>query len=266
MTHMSASEPVETSVVADDQGGAGLLQSVQRAVAILQVVSRHPGLSAQQIAELAGIERTGAHRLLRTLEHELLVERYGRGYRLGARNLLLGNSYLSQHALRQISLPYQMDLLYRVFANRPWSLAVLTRVGQVVTLVSHLWSPLAPLDSLLAIGLTGRVERAAGGRCMLAFLPESEVVQIVGAGVAAELAPRLERIRADRGLDYVSAKEKSGAPEGLSAMSACILDRGGRPVAALTLSGAELEDYLHSDSEPASHLMRTAAQIGSVLS
>ncbi|HEX3962200.1 MAG TPA: helix-turn-helix domain-containing protein, partial [Trebonia sp.] len=158
MTHMSAPEPGEPSVAADDQPGAGLLQSLQRAVAILQVVSRHPGLSAQQIAELAGIERTGAHRLLRTLEHELLVERYGRGYRLGARNLLFGNSYLSQHALRQISLPYQMDLLYRVFVNKPWSLAVLTRVGQVVTLVSHLWSPVAPLDSLLAIGLTGRVE------------------------------------------------------------------------------------------------------------
>jgi IclR family pca regulon transcriptional regulator len=264
MTHVPASEPVDTSVV-DGQAGGPLLQSLQRAVAILQVISRHPGLSAQQIAVLAGIERTGAHRLLRTLEHELLVERYGRGYRLGARNLLFGNSYLGQHALRQVALPYQMDLLYRVFVNKPWSLAVLTRVGRAVTLVSHLWSPLAPLDSLLTIGLSGRVERAAGGRCMLAFLPESEMTDIVGPDVAAELAPRLERIRSDRGLDYVSAREKSGAPEGLSAMSACIRDPGGRPVAALTLSGAELENYLHSDSEPANHLIRTAAQIGSVL-
>jgi IclR family pca regulon transcriptional regulator len=255
----------EHSLFPESPQSTSLLQSVQRAIAIVQVVSQHPDLTAQQIARLSGIERTGAHRLLRTLESEGLVERDGKGYRLGPRNLLFGNSYLAQHALRQVSLPYQIDLLYRVFANRPWSLAVLVRVGKAVTLVSHLWSPTAPLDSLLTIGLSGRIERAAGGRCILAYLPESEVTTIVGDEVATELQPRLNRIRADGGLDYITASAKLGAPPGLCALSACIRGRNGAPLAALTLSGAELEQHLHPDSEPANHLSRTARQIGQVL-
>lgn len=264
MPDLSASPEVDKAG-SNGVGKAALLQSVQRAGAVLEVVAQRPGLSAQQIAEVAGLERTGAHRLLRTLEQEQLVERVGRGYLLGARNLLLGNSYLSQHSLRQVSLPYLIDLLYRVFADQPWSLAVLTRVGNRVTLVSHLWSPLAPLDSLLAIGLSGRVERAAGGRSMLAFLPPTEVADIVGAEIAGELAPRLEQIRSDGGLEYVGSNQKTGAPEGLSAMSACIRNAAGVPVAALTLSGAALEEELYPTSTPAQHLLRAAAQIGNAL-
>jgi DNA-binding IclR family transcriptional regulator len=261
----AASVPDGQGLFPGGQANASLLQSVQRAIAIVQVVSQRPGLTAQQIAELSGIERTGVHRLLRTLESEGLVERNGKGFRLGPRNLLFGNSYLAQHALRQVALPYQIDLLYRVFANRPWALAVLIRVGRAVTLVSHLWSPTAPLDSLLTIGLSGRIERAAGGRCILAYLPEAEVDEIVGTEVAAELRPRLGQIRTDGGLDYVTASTKLGAPPGLSALSACIPDPDGIPIAALTLSGADLEEHLHPDSEPARHLRRTARQIGQVL-
>ena len=169
--HVGARSPSRRASVADDQGGAGLLQSVRAGRGHLAGGLEASGpVGAADRRARSGIERTGAHRLLRTLEHELLVERYGRGYRLGARNLLLGNSYLSQHALRAnlASLP---DGLAVPGVRQPSLVARSAhRVGQVVTLVSHLWSPLAPLDSLLAIGLTGRVERAAGGRCMLAFL------------------------------------------------------------------------------------------------
>ncbi|MCW2527495.1 MAG: transcriptional regulator, IclR family [Pseudonocardiales bacterium] len=261
----AASEVGAVELTGSDRPTGSMLQSVQRAVALIQVVSQHPGLTAQQLAEQAGIERTGAHRLLRTLEVEGLVERDGKGYRLGARNLLFGNSYLAQHALRQVSLPYQIDLLYRIFADKPWSLAVLIRVGRTVTLVSHLWSPTAPLDSLLTIGLSGRVERAAGGRCILAFLAEGEVVELLGTDAAQEIRPRLDKIRAAGGLDYVSGSEVSGAPTGLYAMSACIRDRKGSPIAALTLSGTDLEQHLNPESEPANHLLRTARQIGAVI-
>ena len=242
-----------------------MLQSVQRGVLVLELLtaSDEP-LSARAIAESVGLDRTVTHRILRTLELEaLVVEERGR-YALGPRNLVFGNSYVRRHPLRLAGLPYQIDLLYRSYPDQPWALTLLMRVGRRLTLVSQIWSPTAPLDSLLAVGDVP-IDEAASGRCILAFLSPPEVVGLVGAARAKALTSRLALIRSAGGVDVVGPEDRSSQPPGLLAVAALIRTRSGIPVAGLTMSGNGLEGHLDRQSPLASRLLRTAGQIGELL-
>jgi DNA-binding IclR family transcriptional regulator len=242
-----------------------MLQTLQRGVAVLDLLARHAPLTGQQISDSLGLERTVVHRIVRTLESELLIERDGTRLRLGPRHLQFANSFVAQQGLRQASLPYQVEFLYRTFANEPWALALMIRVGKMVTVVQHLVSPTAPLASLLAVGAVNRVEDTAAGRCMLAYETEEEMACIVGREAMEQLRPRLERIRQDGGIDYVRPLERAGAPPDLSALAVCIRARSGRPLAALTLSGARLDQQLSAESAPARHLLAIAQHIGQTM-
>jgi DNA-binding IclR family transcriptional regulator len=242
-----------------------LLQSVQRAVAVLEVLAKSSSpLTVRQVAEVTGLDRTVTHRLIRTLESEGLARQESGQYSLGTRTLALGNSFLRHDALRHAALPFQIDLLYRGFANEPWLLSVVLRVGRQMTQVSQIWSPTAPLDSILSIS-NFPIEQTAAGRCILAYLDPSAANQIVEQEELDELEPRFKEIRAAGGIDYVGPMERADAPTGMSALSALIRTRSGEGIAGLTLSGAELEPHLARDSAVAVRLLRTARQIGARL-
>jgi IclR family transcriptional regulator, acetate operon repressor len=238
------------------------LQTLTRSVAVMDLLARSAPMTAQQISEKLGLERTVVHRIVRSLESEDLVEREGGRLRLGPRHMQFANSFLAHQGLRQACLPYQVEFLYRTFAGEPWSLALMIRVRGIVTLVSHLVSPTAPLESLLAVGSLIRIEDAAAGRCILAYESDEELIQVVGSEVAERLRPRLARIREEGGVDYIRPAERAGAPPDLSALAVCIRGRSGGPVAALTLSGAKLDGHLSADSSPAAHLRAIAQQVG----
>jgi IclR family acetate operon transcriptional repressor len=252
-------------VSAESSGRNPMLQTLQRAVAVMDLLSQHAPVTVAQLSDKLGLERTIVHRLVRTLESEQLVERHGTAVRLGPRHLLFANSYLGHQGLRQACLPYQVEFLFRTFAGEPWSLALLIRVGGAVTLVSHLVSPTAPLPSLISVGAILKAETTAAGRCLLAYEPADEVARAIGAQAARDLAPRFARIRAVGGLDTVQPAERVGAPPDMSALAVCIRGRSGRPVGALTLSGALLEEHLAPDSSPASQLRAIAAHVGQVM-
>ena len=241
------------------------LQTLQRAVAVMDLLAKHAPLTAQEISEKLDLERTIVHRLVRTLEVEMLVERDGGRLRLGPRHLLFANSFVGHQGLRQACLPYQVEFLYRTFAGEPWSLALMIRVGATVTLVSHLVSPSAPLESLLSVGAVIRIQDTAAGRCMLAYEADEEVARVLTPEVAGELQPRLARIREEGGIDYVRPSERAGAPPDLSALAVCIRSRSGRPVGALTLSGSHLDQHLSPESAPANHLRAIAQHVGQVM-
>ncbi|MGA9833219.1 MAG: helix-turn-helix domain-containing protein [Trebonia sp.] len=242
------------------------LQSLQRSILVLDLVSTSPvGMSARELAEAANLDRTVTHRVIRTLEREELLVKRSNRFVLGPRTLLLGNRYLAQSPLRAAALPFQIDLQHRSFAGRPWRVAVLAPVGSTMTLVSETWSSTTPLDTLPGI-MNRTIDQAASGRCILAYLPEGKVIDLIGEARAADLAPRFAAIRDADGVDYVSAADKPpGFAPGLSLVAAVIRRRDGQPVGGLIVSGTEMEQYTSRDSDVALQLLRAARQIGSVL-
>jgi IclR family transcriptional regulator, acetate operon repressor len=239
-----------------------VLQSLQRGIAVLEVLATsNVSLSTREMAEKTRLDRTVTHRLLRTLEEEELVVQEGSKYSLGPRALVLGNNFLRHNALRQAAMPFLVDLLYRGFADQPWALSVVLRVGRQITQVSQIWSPTAPLDTILSLS-DFPIDQTAAGRCILAYLDPEAMVALIGPDRAAELEPRFGEIRAAHGVDFVQPQERADAPMGLAALSALIVTRSGSPVAGLTLSGIELESHLQRDSAVAVRLLRTAQEIG----
>jgi IclR family transcriptional regulator, pca regulon regulatory protein len=240
------------------------LQSIRRGITVLDAVadSLEP-LSARRIAEIIGLDRTITHRILRTLELDEMVVQGARGYQLGPKILQLGDSFLRHHPLRLASLPYQVDLLYRGYPNQPWILSVLRPVQRKMAIVTQVWSPTAPLDSLLAVQ-EHAIEDSAAGRCVLAYLTKEQAVRRVGQEVSDALEPRLQQIREAGGVDF-NPGHGLPTPDGLLAISATIRTRTGVPVAGLTMSGAGLEDHITRNSVLANRLIRTAAQIGALL-
>lgn len=242
------------------------LQSLQRGIVVLDLVSLSTsGMTGRELAEAAELDRTVTHRIIRTLEKEGLLVKQRDRFVLGPRALLFGNRYLGQSPLRRAALPFQIDLLHRAFAGRPWRTAVLAPAGAEMTIVSETWSSSTPIDTLPGI-MNRPIDQAASGRCVLAYLPEHKVVELIGPDRASALAPRFAAIRDHDGVDYVAAADKpTGFAPGLSLLAAVIMHRDGHPAGGLTVSGPEMEPYLSRDSDAALQVLRTAKQIGSVL-
>jgi len=254
----------EQNGVKPERRGA-YLQSLQRGMAVLDALahSTRPQ-TAKQVALTLDLDRTITHRILRTLQLEGMVDAVTGGYQLGGRTLLLGNAYLDHLNIRRLAMPYMLDLRYKGFAGRDWSMALFVPVGAIVTIVDQMLPPNGPLDLVLSVGTRFAINHTATGRCILAYTDAGRVVELIGAARAAELAQRFDEIRAAGGIDFAGEDEPHGRP-GLAAMAALIRDRAGVPVAALSVSGLGLAPHLTRDSDVALQLRRTAAQIGAAL-
>jgi DNA-binding IclR family transcriptional regulator len=256
MTASRASEPAVAQ--------SAYLQSVRRGIGVLDALARSPAaLSAREVADSVGLDRTITHRILRTLQVEEMVVRHKGGYAPGPRMLQLGNNFLRRHPLRLASLPYQIDLLYRGYPDQPWALSVLMPVQRHMTVITQIWSPTAPLDSLLGVP-EYEIDQTSSGRCILAYLPAEQVVDLIGKERAKSLEPRFAEIRDAGGIEFGPERGANG-PSGLLALAALIRSSNGTPVAGLTMSGVGLEDHAQRDSKLAVRLLRTAEHIGNHL-
>jgi DNA-binding IclR family transcriptional regulator len=237
-----------------------VLQSVQRAAAVMDEVARRRGpVAIGELAATLQLDRTIVYRIVRTLEGEGLLESGNGGYTIGGRALLFGNAYLDTLTVRRVALPYQVDLLDRVLKGRPWTTSILVPVGAEVAMVDTVYNTAAPLDIQLSMGRRFPIARTAVGRSIMAFLSEQDVVALLGDELTDDLTAELARIRQD-GVAFVH-----DFVPGVSAMAAPIFDRFDTPIAGLLLSGLELEEHLVPTSDVARTLRRTADAISQML-
>jgi IclR family transcriptional regulator, pca regulon regulatory protein len=157
----------------NDPAGAGepaersdFVTALQRGLDVLQTFSRaHPVLTLTQVAELTGLSRGTARRLLHTLVELGYVRQDGREFRLTARVLNIGYAYLSALDLVELSRG-EMESLGQVTAES-CSIAVLD--GTDVVYVAR-----APSTRIMstALGLGSRLPAHATslGRVLLAGL------------------------------------------------------------------------------------------------
>jgi DNA-binding IclR family transcriptional regulator len=240
----------------------GKLQSVARACQLLEhLASCEAPQSALQVSRAMGIERTAAHRLLRTLAETGMASNDGNGsYSIGSRALTVGLSFIEHMQVRRVALPYMMDLSFD-YTERPWSIVLAIFDGRDILLVERLWNPRTPLDSLIEIGGRMPVDRTAAGWAYLAQISEVEAIAIVGAKRYAEIEPRLAQTRADGGVAFAHAELQPG----IDALSAPILDATGRPVAVLIVGGADFESEIKPTSPTAQRVLRIVSHISYTL-
>jgi IclR family acetate operon transcriptional repressor len=239
------------------------VQSVDRAFAALDVLGRASGaLTVQEVARRSGLDRTVAHRLLKTLKtHHAVVEDSG-SYQLGPQTVLMATRYTESLLVRRFALPYMLDLQSRDLAGLAFTVNLSIAIGDVSAVLERIWTPSTPLDLVLASGDLFPLDRTATGRSILSHLDDDAIDQTIGAERHAAIRIALESARANGGL----AMSEGEAIPGVRAMAAAILGPDGTPVAAIGISSPNPAEGLEPGSALGAKLARSATSVGRMLS
>ncbi|ROO89086.1 IclR family transcriptional regulator [Actinocorallia herbida] len=215
------------------------------------------GVGVSELARRSGLSKSTAFRVLGMLERNGVVERTGKGYRLGERLHELGTSVYApgQDHVRDLLIPFLTDLYG--MTRETVHLAVLhgTEVVYLAKLYGHRNLPVPS-----RIGGRMPAHCTAVGKALLAY-DEDAAEEALTAPLRrftattladpGDLSLELRRVRQE-GIAY----DEGEAKPGLHCIAVPIMGRTGRPVAALSVAGAagRLEAGAH-----ASALRRVAA-------
>jgi IclR family pca regulon transcriptional regulator len=254
---------------ADEPTGRGeFVTSLQRGLDVLQTFSRrHPVLTLTRVAELTGLSRGTARRLLNTLVQLGYVRQDGREFRLTARVLNIGYAYLSALDLVELSRG-EMESLGRE-TGESCSIAVLDSTD--VVYVAR--SPSTRIMST-ALGLGSRLPAHATslGHVLLAglsapeldaYLATADLSPFTGHTVtdAAALRVEVERVRT-QGWALIDQELEVG----VRSIAAPLHNRTGCTVAAMNVSAPASRvtlDAMRRELLP--HLLAAAARISDMV-
>lgn len=249
---------VEDSVQGRTSDARTTLQSVDRASAVLEILSKSAiPLAVTQVAAESGLERTIVHRLLRTLAANGLATRTAAGFALGPRLLRLGNAYLDRLAFRDFALPFAIDISNSFTPEQPWMVNLAVPVESWAVIVDRLWRPGVPLDILLNdVGTRFPLDQSGTGISMLSRHSDEVVRDLVGQERLEQLRPQLEEIRA-RGPVVFTPNFRPG----LSSIAASVGGENGVPVGGISVIGLGLEPEMHERSAVAMRVSRAAQSL-----
>jgi DNA-binding IclR family transcriptional regulator len=214
-------------------------QTVGRAIQLLRLVasSQSRNLRLVDIAELAQLEKSTAHRLLQRLEQErMLVRDAGKhGYRLGPLLYELGLAALPETNLRELAHP-ALQALARATGDMAF---LMVRSGFDSVCVDRIAGNFAIQTMVQGVGDRHPLGVGAGGLAILGALSTADA-EIVLAAVKPQLrryglteARMRERVAATRA-NGMAIDQGSAALE-VTALARVVRDRSGVPVAAVSV-------------------------------
>jgi len=212
-------------------------QTIGRAVQLLRLVasSQARNLRLIDIAEMASLDKSTAHRLLQRLVQErMLVRDPGhRGYRLGPLLYELGLATLPETSLRELSQP-ALSLLAQTTGDMAF---LVVRSGFESVCMNRIAGNFAIQTMTQGVGDRHPLGVGAGGLAILSALSDGEL-QIVIKAVAPQLRRyRLgekslrERVETTRARGH--ALDEGSAALDVTALGRAIRDRTGSPVGAV---------------------------------
>ena len=219
---------------------AGGVQSVDRAVSVLEILAQRGEAGVSEVAADIGVHKSTAFRLLAALEDRELVEQtQERGkYRLGFGILRLASA-----------VPGRLDVTQQA---RPVCEQLAAQLGETVNIAvrrSHFVVNLNQARGPSAVGTHNWVgeltplHATSSGKVLLAYMTPEERREVLASSGLTRLTPHT--ITSDRELDaQVDAAARDGyalsveeLEEGLNAIAAPVRDHTGEVIAALSVSG-----------------------------
>ncbi len=156
------------------------VQSVERALKILEeMANAGEPISISELASKVGLKVSTVHRLLATLLYRGYVEQEAETskYRLGLKLLEVGNASKYYYDVRTIARPYLEALVEE--CNETTNLAVLDETE--VVYIDQVESKRMIIVNMLAqVGNRAPVHCTATGKCLLAYLPQSKLEEVLG--------------------------------------------------------------------------------------
>lgn len=238
------------------------MQSVLRALSVLEAVARSQPVGISALARSLGIPKATVHRILRTLgEAGWLAPQGAPGEQrwvLTARALAVGARVMSQDDLRERARPILEELGRRTDENIHLSVPD----GDSLVLIDKVPSS-RPVQTVAQVGERVPMVLTASGWAFLSHLPTSELTTRVPPVVDLADGTSLTRKEVLAELEAVASRGFAVNPgrwrTDVSAIGSAINDRQGQPVAALSISlpSYRLTDDLH---EPYGQLVMEATK------
>ncbi|AXQ95148.1 IclR family transcriptional regulator [Cereibacter azotoformans] len=246
---------------AEDKTEQNTVQSLDRALAMLRLLSQSEGMTLSELAAESGEAAATVYRALVTLQaHQMIeMEEQGQIWHIGGGAFRIGSAFLRRAKfVERARLP--MERLMR--ATGETAALGIEADGRVMHL-SQVETRQA-IRAFFPEGSSGPMHATAVGKALLAWYPEERVQAILereGLGKftsltitsASTLMRDLSRTR-DRGY----AVDDQESAEGIRAVAAPVFNSLGEPVAAISLAGPAFRVSL-SDSNRFGALVKDAA-------
>ncbi|GAB3358421.1 IclR family transcriptional regulator [Modestobacter lapidis] len=251
----------------NDEGGVQPVQSVDRAVGILEFLARRGDAGVTEIGVELGVHKSTASRLLATLEARGLVEQSGaRGaYRLGAGLIRLAGAGAAQldvaQAAREVSAELAAELgetVNMAVLDEDAAMNVSQARGSAAVAVQN-W-----------VGRRTPLHASSSGKVLLAFAPDAVRRRVLARPLArCTPATITDRRVLDRELAEVRARgwaATQGELEvGLNGVAAPVVTAGGELVGAISVSGPAYRLDAARFAAVAERVVAAAGSAGAVL-
>jgi IclR family transcriptional regulator, pca regulon regulatory protein len=249
--------------VTDDRSG-DFIQSLERGLAVINSFSReHPAPTLSEVAQMTGLTRATARRVLLTLAALGYVDQSGRTFSLTPKVLDLGYSYLSSFHILEFAQAPMERLVEKVKESS--SMSVLD--GSDVVYVARV--PTTRIMTIsLALGSRLPAYPTSMGRVLLAGLTDAEIDDYIERTELAELTKHTitdsSHFRAilmkTRAQGYALVDQE--LEEGVRSLAAPILNAHGMVMAAMNVScHATRTSLSRMREEYLPHLLSTAAEV-----
>lgn len=227
----------------------------------------HPQLTLSEVAEITGISRAAARRLLATLTHLGYARLTGRIYQLTPKAMMLGYAYLSGQALPDIVEPYVLDVAEQ--SGESCSVCVLD--GTDVVYIARA-STKKIMSINLSIGTRLPAWATANGRVLLANLTDEDMEATLAqsditkhsVNSTVDRKALLAAIKAVRSQGYALVSQE--LEYGLTAVAVPLRDKTGNVLASMNVAGHILRN---SPEQMLQHhlpiLQHAAAEINAAL-
>jgi IclR family acetate operon transcriptional repressor len=219
---------------------AAAVQSLDRGLALLQLVSGRSGMTLSEVAAAAGMPASSAYRLLTTLARRNLVEFDAptQAWHVGVEAFRIGSSFLGRRKLAERGRDAMQALVDALGETANLAVADEEAVVFVSQVETH-----AAIRAFFRPGTRAPFHASGVGKAILAHLPPDRVAGIIRrAGLprftartilsTAHLAEELGRIRA-QGF-AVDDEERN---DGMRCVAAPIFNEFAEPIAGVSISG-----------------------------
>jgi DNA-binding IclR family transcriptional regulator len=215
--------------------------AVERALNILEAAARRPdGLTNSEISRKLGIPKSSASYILRTLEKRGYLRREAESgrYKLGLKIMSLGSDAQANLDIADVALPFIKSLVEKIHLTS--HLAVLDQSEAVY--VEKVEAP-GFFKVNTWIGRRMFLHSTSVGKCLLAWLPKSEIELLVKAQGLKKRTPKTITTLTKLLLDLEHVKQAGYAVDdeennlGARCLGAPIFDALGNVTAALGASG-----------------------------
>ncbi|MGE5550211.1 MAG: IclR family transcriptional regulator [Bacteroidota bacterium] len=219
-----------------------LIQSVERAVRILDLIAEKGPMSVSGVAHSLALSRSVAHRFLLTLEQErfLARNRDGKSYRLGTKLFQLGHIALEGMDLRETARPFIEQLCDR--ASETVHLGVSTEDGVIYI------DKIEPDQTIRMFSQLGRLapSHCTGiGKVLMAYWPAAKVNAYIARGLPSFTVHTItdgETLRAElssiaeRGWSFDNEEHEKG----IKCVAAPVRDHEGEVIAAVSVAALSM--------------------------